>query len=228
MNNHQTIIISSITSAYYAKPFIEKKIVNLLRQSIPIQSIFVCKEKSFEHEAIRYSLIKYDWKVKPIIITTKDIPPLYVAWNMAVKHIETDFITNANTDDTLATDGVETLVDTIAECDICYGSYYWKDTDGKRFLSKARRYTLSALKQNYFLSPFPIWRRSLHDKFGLFDEKYYSAGDYEFFLRCVSGGASIMLTTKVIGDFLWHGDNLEKRYKARARDEVFEIKGRYQ
>ena len=30
----------------------------------------------------------------------------------------------------------------------------------------------------------PMWRNSLHDRFGLFDESYHSAGDYEFWVRC--------------------------------------------
>jgi len=35
----------------------------------------------------------------------------------------------------------------------------------------------------------PMWRRSLHDRFGYFDESYTSAGDYEFWVRCAMRGA---------------------------------------
>jgi len=30
----------------------------------------------------------------------------------------------------------------------------------------------------------PMWRKSLHDKFGFFNPELKSAGDWEFFLRC--------------------------------------------
>ena len=32
----------------------------------------------------------------------------------------------------------------------------------------------------------PMWRKSLHDELGLFDTGYRSAGDYEFWVRCLS------------------------------------------
>ncbi len=33
-----------------------------------------------------------------------------------------------------------------------------------------------------------MWRRRLHDELGLFDTRYRSAGDYEFWLRCAAAG----------------------------------------
>ena len=45
----------------------------------------------------------------------------------------------------------------------------------------------------------PVWRRTLHDKFGLFDEQYGSAGDWEFWLRCVKGGAQFKLIPEDLG-----------------------------
>jgi hypothetical protein len=38
--------------------------------------------------------------------------------------------------------------------------------------------------------PFPIWRKSLHEEFGNFNEKEYGpSADFEFWLRIVRGGA---------------------------------------
>ena len=35
----------------------------------------------------------------------------------------------------------------------------------------------------------PVWRKSFHDKYGLFDESFYSAGDAEMWLRAVCLGS---------------------------------------
>ena len=37
----------------------------------------------------------------------------------------------------------------------------------------------------------PMWRRSLHDRCGVFDETYRSAGDWEFWLRCIRNGVTM-------------------------------------
>ena len=35
----------------------------------------------------------------------------------------------------------------------------------------------------------PMWRKTLHDKFGLFDRSFKYSGDWEMWLRAVEGGA---------------------------------------
>ena len=37
--------------------------------------------------------------------------------------------------------------------------------------------------------PNPVWRRSVHDSCGYFDENYKFAGDWEFWLRLVRSGS---------------------------------------
>ena len=53
-----------------------------------------------------------------------------------------------------------------------------------------------------------MWRRSLHDAFGAFDESYQYAGDYEFFLRCLAGGARIKRIDATTGLFYWDAQQL--------------------
>jgi len=45
----------------------------------------------------------------------------------------------------------------------------------------------------------PLWRKSLHDKFGYFDKNYFSAGDAELWLRACSMGAQMKLVAQCIG-----------------------------
>lgn len=35
----------------------------------------------------------------------------------------------------------------------------------------------------------PMWRAALHDRIGLFDDRFRSAGDYEFWVRAIVAGA---------------------------------------
>ena len=45
----------------------------------------------------------------------------------------------------------------------------------------------------------PMWRRSIHDKHGLFNSDYKSAGDWEFFLRSAFGGSEFKKINGVYG-----------------------------
>jgi hypothetical protein len=38
----------------------------------------------------------------------------------------------------------------------------------------------------------PMWRKSLHDKIGLFNTRYKSAGDYELWLRAMLDGSKFL------------------------------------
>ena len=45
----------------------------------------------------------------------------------------------------------------------------------------------------------PLWRKSLHDRFGFFDESYKTAADGDFWLRCAVGGAKISMVNHPVG-----------------------------
>jgi hypothetical protein len=45
----------------------------------------------------------------------------------------------------------------------------------------------------------PLWKKSLHDRFGYFDENYKTAADGDFWLRCAVGGATIKMVNHPVG-----------------------------
>ena len=60
--------------------------------------------------------------------------------------------------------------------------------------SNGRKYNMpefsfEALKMVNMPHASPMWRRTLHDKYGMFDESYRSAGDWEMWLRAASQGS---------------------------------------
>ena len=62
-----------------------------------------------------------------------------------------------------------------------------------------------------FIGAQPVWRKSLHDKIGMFDESYEVVGDYEFFLRAASKGCNFIHEPKAEGIMLWHQGALSTR-----------------
>ena len=64
----------------------------------------------------------------------------------------------------------------------------------------------------------PVWRRSLHDKFGYFEEeKYKSGSDWDFWLRCTVGGSKMELIPQKLGIYYQNPDLKISISKTRAK-----------
>jgi len=67
---------------------------------------------------------------------------------------------------------------------------------------------------------------SLHDKYGTFDEKYRSAGDWEFWLRCVEGGSQFLKHPEILGVYYFNPIGVSTNpdnnsWKVEEEKEVF-------
>jgi len=70
-----------------------------------------------------------------------------------------------------------------------------------------------------FIGPQPVWRRSLHDRFGLFDAQLTSAGDYEFWLR-ISHRAHFIHLPQTLGLYLDHAASIEHASPQKSQREA--------
>ena len=65
----------------------------------------------------------------------------------------------------------------------------------------------------------PVWRKSLHDRHGYFDEGNYGASaDWEFWLRCGVFGARYFITSQLLGAYY-----LNPTSYGRASPRVIEL-----
>jgi hypothetical protein len=167
-------------------------------------------EEICEGWASKYPNVKYHY--------LSPDPGIYAVWNMVCRAAVTPYITNANVDDRLYPKCLEkhvALLDEKPEIDLAYcknrctvirnddidakirrGSYPTYKFDPKRMLR-------GNLPHNH-----PVWRKSLHDKFGYFDDTIYSAADWEFWLRCVAGGSQFELIPEFLGLYYWNPDGI--------------------
>ena len=111
-----------------------------------------------------------------------------------------EYITNVNCDDRRAPWALEHQAKTLItnpDVGLVYNdSYITKDanTMWENIGTNCERYNFESFSKEAMLRgnlPHnnPMWRRTLHDTYGMFDDKYKSAGDWEFWLRCAFGGA---------------------------------------
>lgn len=207
--------VSAIVSAYYAEQYLEGRIDNLLSQTEKPEIIVIAQKGSKEAEILeRYP--------QAVTILTDDIPGVYEAWNMGIKAAGGKYITNANCDDRLAPHALKKMAD-ILDKETTYSVVY-PDVDivteiggnpkGQyRWLEGGIKELLTAC----FLGPMPMWRKSLHDRFGYFDEDYKSAGDYEFWMRLASQGVKFYhVRDEILGAYLKRDNSVEHREPLRS------------
>lgn len=119
---------------------------------------------------------------------------LYKAWNLAITSTSTTYITNLNADDYRMSFSIRRMANFLnshPQADIVYTDYISVGHEGiYRTVKTKEKFSLFDLvfRGKNPCHAAPMWRRSVHDSIGLFDENYESGGDTEFWLRAHTGG----------------------------------------
>lgn len=193
--------ISIITSVFNGDNFIKGFLEDIVQESIfddcelilinansPGNEEPIIKEYLEEYPNIIYKRLSYD-------------PGLYGVWNMAIQMASADFITNANLDDRRNHSSCEIQAKALEEnpsVELVYSDILLTYTPNQTFENNTYRWIVVTPDFNPELmyqclpGPQPMWRKSMHEKYGYFDDMFLSAGDWEMWLRAVIRGAKFM------------------------------------
>jgi glycosyltransferase involved in cell wall biosynthesis len=216
--------VSAIVSAYYAEPFIEGRLANLLEQDPQPEVIVICQTGSAEHQAAM--------KHECVIVETEDIPTIYRAWNMGIAAATGKYLTNANSDDRLYPGALKRCAD-ILDANLGHDVVYFNVDIVEEIGGEAvQRFEwnegdFDVLLRGCFVGPMPVWRRSLHATFGGFDEEMHVAGDYEFWLRIAARRRKFYHLREVWGAYTRRKGSAEHRESIRTTWETARARSRY-
>ena len=191
-------LVSIITSVYNADEFIEGFLAEITRQTIfsKCELIIVNANSPGNEEPIikryvnKYPNIRY-------LKLEKD-PGLYGVWNLCIKMAQADFITNSNVDDRRDPKLIEyhfNFLNNSPDIDLVYSGYLLTSTPNETWEKHNARCHVfvedfSEKRMSKCLpGPQPMWRKSLHDRYGYFDESFHFSGDFEFWNRAASQGS---------------------------------------
>ncbi len=156
-------------------------------------------------------------------------PPgsLYHAVNEGLKSLDTEWMTFLNSDDVAYSHSYARLLrlGDATGASLVYGHCDYMDLEG-RFLFTWRAAAPSQLPAMFrcgvlgFAQPCAIFRRSLFQNLGGFDDRYRHVADFVFFARAVLFGSSARrLTAPSVGAFRLHPGQLSARDSGAARAE---------
>lgn len=151
---------------------------------------------------------------------------IYYAMNKGLRLATGDIIGILNSDDWYAIDAIEKVVNTFAtsSCQMVHGKLAMLYSENEYRIIEKRE--LSNLYIGMVFShPTVFIKRDVYQEYGLFDEQYRSASDYELMLRLYTKGISIVYIPEVLA-FFRKGGYSQKNIKLSI-DETHNIAQRY-
>jgi len=225
-------LVSAIVSTYNSERFIRGCLEDLEAQTIANQiDITVIDSGSQQNE--RGIVEEFQQRYDNIVyIRTEEREGVYAAWNRGIKAARGKYITNANTDDRHKSDAFEQMVNVLEAMPnlaLAYANVYITETENETFENHTRvgtyrwkNFNSLELINGCFIGPQPMWRRSMHDKYGYFDETFESAGDWEFWLRMAEREKFIHLD-EFLGLYLKAPTSIEHRNQELSRQEAIRV-----
>jgi glycosyltransferase involved in cell wall biosynthesis len=216
--------VSAIVSVYNCRRFLEGRLQNLEDQTLAgALEIVVVDSGSGQNEVeiVREFQKRYN---NIVYLRTESRETIYQAWNRGIRAASSRYVTNANADDRLRADALEVMARTLDEdpgADIVYSDIIMTDRENDsfeecrpmgfmNFPDNGGFSSLDAFWLYGTLGPMPLWRKSLHERFGWFDETLEVAGDMEYWLR-VAGRCRFRHVRDYLGLYLYNPSSAERR-----------------
>jgi glycosyltransferase involved in cell wall biosynthesis len=210
--------VTAIVSAYNSSRFLRGCLDDLEAQTIaPCVEIIVVDSGSEEDEG---EIVAEYQKIYPNIRYIRtERETVYGAWNRAVKVAEGRYLTNANTDDRHRHDAFGILSDMLdlhPDFALVYGDVLVTETPNETFYNNT---TVGCIPYpNYnrqdllggscLIGPQPMWRKAVHDGYGLFDADMVTSGDYEFWIR-IAQTNKFYHVSQTLGLYMERADSVE-------------------
>lgn len=230
-------LVTAVVSTYKAERYLRGCLDDLIQQTLgdrleivvvdsgsPEQEGEIVREYQQSHTNIRY-------------IRTEQRETIYHAWNRGIAAANGKYITNANSDDRHRPDALERLANALdnnegfdvayADCLItqsendtwgnhqCTGVFHWPVFDPRLLFNIC------------YVGPQPMWRKKIHEKYGLFDAGLMSAGDYDFWMRLAVAGVEFIHVPEMLGLYLASPSGVEASNSKASQDESDQSRRRH-
>lgn len=231
------IKVTAIISTYNSEKFIKGCLDDLLAQTLYRTGeleIVVIDSGSEEGEG---AIVKeYQQTYPNIIYERTEKETIFAAWNRGIILAKGKYLTNANTDDRHANDALHKmaiLLDEQHDVSIVYADIFKTIIPNDSITSKNKKevvkwvdYDPDLILFGCFIGPQPMWRKSLHATYGLFDVSLEVVGDYEFWLR-LNRDVTFYHLNETLGLYYYSENSAEHRNNKKTISEDEKVREYY-
>ena len=214
-------LVSVITPSFQHAAFLPQCIESVLDQDYPHLDYAVFDGGSTDGsvEILRGYGDRFHWESGPDGGQTHAI-------NKGLRRARGQILAYLNSDDFLLPGAVSAVVKAWRlnpSVDVFYGRAHWTDERGEitsPYLT--RPFEPDALRADCFLcQPATFWQRRVMERFGLFDERYQYAMDYEYWQRILAGGGLISFVDQFLAGSRAHEATKTRSQRGRVFKDIF-------
>ena len=199
--------VSTITPCYNMSKYMEGFLDNLSQQTHTDLEVVLDHNDPLEKEV---ELIEQHNKIFDNVfhIQVEGVDPIGVSMNRCIDNASGDYLCIWNVDDLRTPDSIEVMAKTLddnPDVDFVYGNFIvvpsFGSTEGELVDESGRE---DELTSSMILGPFFMFRKSLLEKSGMFDEQLVQGADYDLALRLAFNGKGLHIQD-VLGYYLNEG-----------------------
>ena len=212
-----TIFCTLFKGAKFIKGYME----DMVRQSIFKEvDFYILDCASPENEVstiepyLSYPNIRYE--------RLNEDPGLYAGWNICINNSNTDLVGNWNVDDRKTDWSLEVLRNCFAldkKVDVAYGltaisekaNETWGEMTPFWYYQADDLTDWKDLIKNNHPHCMPVWKKDLHDRYGLFNEGYKTAADSDMWIRAAKGGAKFKFVRQPVGVYFRNPEGMSSK-----------------
>jgi glycosyltransferase involved in cell wall biosynthesis len=226
------ILISTITPCFRMKRYLKKFLEELPKQTMFNNIEIVLDHNEPDEEEIilvREFQKKYPSRLKHIIIDKVD--PIGISMNRCIRESSGEFLTVWNIDDLRTPNSIEIQYKKIIENNnfgIVYGDHMIVNSFGKQIGEYVdhSKYSKDDLMRAMLLGPFFMFRKSICNTAGFFDEQFKICADFDLAMRILLNTEAVYVKG-LLGYYLDEGMGASTKPSNKLSPETTVISLRY-
>lgn len=236
--------VSTLTSVFKAKEWLREWFIDMERQTIfkanKLELVIVHPRKSPHFEEEQKIILEYKEKYPDKIVyeALEEDPGVYGCWNKCVELSSGEYLSNANTDDRKHPECLEAHAKELymnPEVSLVYADSYITHKPNETFESNSsngerynfEQFSVEAMIRSNLPHCMPVYRKSLHDKHGMFDASLRSPGDWDMFTRFALGGEKFKKLSGIYGLYFFNPVGIstnKEMFEHKRKEEMYVFK----
>jgi GT2 family glycosyltransferase len=211
-----TPLVSTITPCFRMKPYLKKFLEELPQQTFFDQMEVVLDHNEPDEEEISWVQAfqaEYPGKIQHIIVRPVEV--IGASMNRCIERAQGKYVTIWNVDDLRTPSSIESQVHALEskDGDIAFGNYKVVRKFGEKekgTIIKHAHIPSSEFVRSMYFGPFIMFKKSLCEKAGYFDEQLTSGADFDLSIRLAYNGKAVH-AEEMLGYYLNEGKGASTR-----------------